>query len=187
MKWFVVVVVAAAVAACPCRTIDDDVEVENQAEVDELADVCGISGFAHFLTSAETLDLPLLATVGGDLIIDNNQVMTSISMPLLTEVVGRLSVQVNDSLVRFDAPALDVAGLEAAGGQLELQNNQSLTEFKLPSLRGLAFLTVQNNGILELLSLPVLELESSNVSITNNGSLAQCVGDAITGVGDCVQ
>lgn len=74
-------------------------------------------------TEVSTLELPLLESVGGSLIVSFNVALERVDMPLLREVGGMLEVARNPVLEELSLPAL-----ERVGGALVVSGNTALDE-----------------------------------------------------------
>jgi hypothetical protein len=86
------------------------------------------------------LRLPALTSVGGELDVDDNPHLTSLDLPVLA-TVGGLSIALSDDLISFSLPALT-----AVEGALDVGSNAALTSFALASLSTLGGpLYVQGN------------------------------------------
>ena len=102
--------------------------------------------------SANMPRLPLLASVTGDLYINNTTALTSISLPLLASVGGDLSIGGNAALTSISLPAL-----ASVGGHLIMHGNAALTELSLPALVSVdADVTMSSHAALTSISLPLL-------------------------------
>ena len=110
-------------AAEPC---EGDYNIDIERDIEAIAQCESISGNLDFdnedwLTS---IDLPCLTSVGGDLIIENNNALTSVDgLSSLTTVGGPLEILDCDALANIDMPALT-----SMGGDLTIYDNYCLSQ-----------------------------------------------------------
>ncbi len=121
------------------------------------------------------LELPNLERIRGNLVVDPNSRVTSMSLPKLERIQGGLMLMEGRHLNTIEAPKLHTVdnsvtisnsslesvafnALRRIGGALFLANNQNVSTVELPRLQNIAEgMKVMGNGRLQTLSLPQLE------------------------------
>jgi len=134
----------------------------------------------------ETLSLPALDTITGDLDVTFNPALTAIAMPALTGT-GALEVGWNDGLVELSAPLMTQSEsiLIERNGDLETLDFGSLSSIGRPATFPSGDLVIQFNSSLSTLAgFPVLTEVADELAIRGNSSLstaeAQALADALT-------
>lgn len=157
----------------PCsRNIVGDVSVEDQADVDALRDVCIIDGDLLMAgTPVTSLDLPELATVTGRIYLQQNYALTEVDLPSLEslatandENAGFVAVQ-NDTLVSVRLPSLG-----STDRRIESYENPVLTELDLTSLSSADGVTL-TGAALSRLDLPAFT--TGDLALSSNGELEE--------------
>ena len=190
-------------AVAPCDVIyQGDFTITNAADVDTLAAYCELTGSlivdAPGLTSVvlpdltkvggflqvddtddlKTFSLPALTVVQYKMTLDRNQALTVMETPKL-EVVGMLSVRDNPLLTSFSFQGLGLVG----GGGLSVNNNATLATFSFPSLttvgKFFGTLSVANNPVLTSISFPVLNEAGGSFYVSQNPQLPLCLVEAL--------
>ncbi len=114
-------------------------------------------------------------TITGDLIIDSTQLTSLIGLESLTTLGGSLIVRDNQFLTRLSGSAL--SNLETVGGDIEITGNAALTNADLPSLLYADSITIANNpALVNLGGYASLVEVGTSINITDNSAL-----EAITG------
>ena len=134
-----------------CKNIyEGDYVITKQSDVDVIVDVCAISGNLEISGDASltTVSLPLLQSIGGKLYVFGTE-------PAVFNVDP-----VNTSLTTLALPTL-----ESLGGSIWIHDNSLLTTIDLSALTAVNNLWIETNPMLESLLLPVL----SNVSESGFG------------------
>jgi hypothetical protein len=190
-------------AVAPCEAVyQGDFTIVNGADVDTLAAYCELTGSlivnAPGLTSVV---LPDLTKVGGFLQVDDTDDLSTFSLPALTVVEYKMTLDRNTALTVMETPKLEVVGMLSVrdnplltsfsfqglalvgGGGLSVNNNANLATFSFPSLTtvGKIFgpLSVANNSVLAAMSFPVLNEAGGSFAITQNPQLALCLVEAL--------
>ena len=155
----------------------------------------------------ETLSLPALTAVGGDMRIKATPLLTGIELPLLASVAGKVELMETANLVAADFGALeghariwvtnnqklatvDLSGLVNAR-KIRLAYNPTLVNVVANGLVSLSAtegggggdLEVFDNAVLGFLSLPALETVTDTFSFADNPKLAGWHFPALTHVG----
>jgi hypothetical protein len=119
-----------------------------------------------------TLLLPQLESCGGTLSIENVAV---VELPLLS-TCGALGLSSN-SFDTFSAPKLKSTGSSGSGdGIVNISGNHMLSKLELPALHSVGDnklgndLIIEDNPLLETVSLPYLERVGSDIMLTGNFS-----------------
>ena len=158
---------AAAQAFCgQYNTVYGSVTVDGNtlADVDDLACLCEVSSDLTFdqAPNLERIELPLLHSVGGDLIVEEyNDYLESIQLPSLAFVGG-------DLLILFYGPFaltdLDLDALENVNGDLRM-GGTDLLALVFPSLVEAGGIWLFHNELADPVSFPVLTAVNGDVSI----------------------
>lgn len=124
------------------------------------------------------IDLPLLREVSGDLgivaTIGSGASTTTLNLPALTTVGGRLSVINSSALTGMNLPLLQ------GTGAFDINNNARLTSLSAGALAHVThFFSVTGNAALTTLTAPVLLSVGGNFTITGNASLPDCQATAL--------
>ncbi len=178
--------IAQVIAGGPCivRCIGN-VILTTQAEVDAF-DCTEITGNLT-ISGADISDLTPLSTltsVGGNLSIRNNALLTNLAgLDAVTSIGGRLSISSNNTLT-------SLAGLDAItslGGGLSIISNNALTSLAgldaITSLGGDLYIS-SNNTLTSLAGLDAITSLGGGLSIISNNALTSLAGlNAIASVG----
>jgi len=80
-------------------TVEGSVTIENTLDEQAMANVCVVTGTVTVAANGMTsFSLPLLASVGGDVVIQANAALTSFSLPVLESVGADVVIRFNDAL-----------------------------------------------------------------------------------------
>merc|ERR1711977_575438 len=125
------------------------------------------------------ISLPVLTEVGGNLgIIYDNDALTDFSLPVLTEVGGWLSISFNAALTAISLPSLT-----EVGGDLVISYNKALTDISLPALTEIRTdLVISYNKALTDISLPALTEANWHLQIKENAALTDISLPSLTEV-----
>ncbi|KYF59492.1 hypothetical protein BE04_27080 [Sorangium cellulosum] len=147
--------------------IQRDVAVTSAEDLALLADIRAIHGGLSIRdTSIASIELPVLAHVGGRLTVSGNAALASLSLPALAAVGRTLDVHDNAELAR-----VDLTGLVQTGGELHLSENPALAAIDLPALRKVDDeILVRGNAALEEIELRMFD-RLDDVVIQGNASL----------------
>jgi hypothetical protein len=132
-----------------------------------------ITGTLTFVDAAKAaeltdLDLLLLTTVRGDLIVRSTE-LTRLRFPALTTLEGTLRATGNPELATLDLPVLT-----SVGGELELLGSDSLTRLLFPKLGAVGkSLHIAHHQDMTSLELPALTTVGGDVTINDNDALTQ--------------
>jgi len=111
------------------------------------------------------VDTGSLATVGGDLTVQNNDQLSTIDATQLTTVDGTLVVTDNPSLIGVPLPSLT-----SVGGSITVESNPLMTALSLDSLASVSGdMVVQNNLLLDDILFPSLGT-TGDLNIAENDS-----------------
>jgi hypothetical protein len=150
--------VPALAPRCPDGDFSGDVDVTTQAELDTLAGCNTIRGSVIIHDSVDIVDLSALADLqrvdNGYLLALGNAALTSINLPLLSNLDNGLTAIDNPELTQVTLPAL-------------------------PNLEG--DLTLRNNGKLAQLSFPQVERVQTSTAIVGGVPVVISVGNVILG------
>ena len=121
---------------------EGDFAISNSVELEALANCKEVTGNLGIVDNdaLTSISLPLLASVGGALYIENNDndALTELNFPLLASVGGYLGILRNDALTELSLPLLASVGgapaLGGPGGHLAIVDNDALTSISLPAL-----------------------------------------------------
>ena len=122
-----------------------------------------------------------LNSVSGSLHI-NNTTLTSFALDSLTDVGGDLMIQNNDALTSLSMDGVTTVGALWTG--LEIQNNPALTAFSLDTLTAVeGGVFIHHNGALSSAELGALATISQDLKIYDNAALTSFSLDSVTTVG----
>jgi hypothetical protein len=196
--------------------LEGDYTIENSLDMALLQGVTEITGHVTVEgTQLVALSLPNLATVGGHLRVESNQILSTLSLPSLQSVGYGFDLNIHES-EDFDfriqgnnvLTTVDLSELNSVGVELKVVGNQQLQMLTLPALTtmdgrltiddcdalqtltltGLESvgreLTISNNAVLNNLALgsfSTITGANTTLEITQNPSLPQCIVDTIVG------
>lgn len=141
---------------------------------------CLTGGDLTITTSVLTdVDLPNLQWVGGNLIIENNTTLTSLSgLSALFDVNGDLNITGNAGLTTLSG----LSALQSVGGSLEVASNPDLASLGLTAVNSVGIMsedgsiTIDSNPALTNANLTSLTSVSGNLEIFDNDALASLSG-----------
>lgn len=138
--------VPALAPRCPDGDFSGDVDVTTQAELDTLAGCNTIRGSVIIHDSVDIVDLSALANLqridNGYLLALNNAALTSINLPLLSNVDNGLTAIDNPALTKMILPALP-----NVEGDLTLRNNARLAQLSFPQVERVQTSTAIVGGV----------------------------------------
>jgi hypothetical protein len=122
-------------------------------------------------TEFTRLRFPALTTVDGDLRAYGNQELANLDLPILTSVGGELALLGSSSLSRVQFPMLS-----AVGNSLDIAHHQEMTSLELPALTTVGGdVTINDNDALTQLSLPSLAtISGEKFNVRGNATLPNC-------------
>jgi hypothetical protein len=131
----------------PCRTFEGDLTVEDAPGLDEISDVCTVTGDLIFGGSDSVfslaqglfeVNLPRLETVDGSLVIQSNQNLSAIVLPALTTVGGDFLIRTNPTLGSLEFSSLTTVGgifaITDSGFALQRNSPEEGVTFSFPEL-----------------------------------------------------
>jgi len=131
----------------------------------------------------ESIDLPCLCGVGGDLLLRDNATLASVDgLSRLRVVGGDLDIWGNPAITDLDG----FANLEYVAADINIRWGESLTSIRLPSFTAAGDdLDIGDNLILTEIDLPVFTSTGGRLDIAHNDSLTTLEGlSALQTVGD---
>ena len=178
---YLVVLIGVLFLIVGCPTGDDGTSIDcataescegNYEPLEEsdfaIIDQCdSIIGDLEILEQAwlTSIDMPCLTSVGGRLIVSTPS-LTSIDMSSLTDVGGELRVMSNHTLT-----SIDVSSLSTVDGGLWVGQNTTLTTIDLSSLTNVEGLNVTSNDFLTSFNASGLADAGNHLIIGNNAAL----------------
>lgn len=147
--------------------IDGDVVVDTALVLSLLQGVKEITGDLTVQGVDGAFALPRLEKVGGDILIDANATLTSISLPSLEETTNVLIVITSDALTE-----IDLSSLRNVTESFVISGDAKITTFALPALESVGLnLTISDVKELESLDLPELASVGGVLEISSNDAL----------------
>lgn len=114
---------ASSIGPCYAEDVTFLPEADDESVIEiALADCLSGDLFAED-TEISTLELPLLESIGGSLVLSFNVALARVELPLLREIGGVLEVAQNPRLESLSLPAL-----ERVGGAVVVSGNAALDE-----------------------------------------------------------
>ena len=157
-----------------------DYRIWNHSDAVAITNVDEITG--HLFVSGGDLTnvaLPKLATIGGELYVENTSALTILALTGLTTVGADLSIAKNSMLTNLDLPIL-----ATTGGRMSVYGNTALPTFALPSLTTVSgYLEVRAQPSLTSLDLPILTAVGGYLSVYDNAVLTSFDLSSLTTVG----
>jgi len=133
---------------------------------------------AHESPLLETLALPLLRDVSGDLEVSSVGALTELSLPALERVGGAVVLTYATALTTFEVPLLT-----EVGGDVDVLFAASLEQLAFPGVEDFGGrLKLQDSGFLDI-DLPVLRTVHGSLWVTRNNALVHVNFGRLTSVG----
>jgi hypothetical protein len=155
-------------ASGDCRILNGQVTVQDEADLEELEDVCAIDGHLSIdHSSVSSVHLPKLEWVSGTLGVGYNEALVELDLPVLRAIEDSTYLLDNNALTAVHLPKLETVG----DGPSIVWSNEVLTELSLPALGTIGSLDVMSNPALSVVSLPATT--TGRIVLYLNGALEQ--------------
>jgi len=125
-------------------TCAESLTITSQGDLDAAAEVTCVEGDVRIQDPAAQVELTLLESVGGSVIVEDNSILISIRLPVLSALGGGVFVNRNQTLSSIDLPALT-----SVGSRIDVFDNPRLSDATLSGGTNVpGGIRVQSNGSL---------------------------------------